>query len=81
MRVQEQSILSYTKVIAAVNKLSVSDKERLFKKLKSEKIRSNLNKLRSFAKDKPLSLSEIKREVESVRKSRYDNKKKKQSSN
>lgn len=46
MRVQEQSILSYTKVIAAVNKLSVSDKERLFKKLKSEKIRSNLNKLR-----------------------------------
>lgn len=81
MRTQEQSITTYTKVIAAVNKLSVTDKDKLFRKLKSERIRLNLDKLRTSTKNFPLSLTEITKEVESVRKNRYADKKKKQSSN
>ncbi len=81
MRTQEQSTTTYTKVIAAVNKLSVTDKDKLFRKLKSERMRLNLNKLRTSTKNFPLGFTEISKEIESVRKSRYEGKKKKQSSN
>jgi hypothetical protein len=81
MRIQENNSVTYKKIIKAVNGLSLSDKEKLFLKLKKERISFNIKKLRNRSGADALTLAEITREVESVRKSRYESKKKKQGSN
>ncbi len=81
MRIQENNSVTYKKIIKAVNELSISDKEKLYLKLKKERISLNIEKLRNRPGADALTLAEITREVESVRKSRYESKKKKQGSN
>lgn len=81
MRTQESSQISYSKILQAVKKLSVEDKEKLYINLKNERLNKNLKKLREITKRTVLSFDEISKEVELVRKSRYDSKKKQQTGN
>ncbi len=81
MRIQESNSNTYKKIVKAVNELSISDKEKLFLKLKKERVSLNIKKLRNSSGADTLTLAEITREVESARKSRYESKKKKQNSN
>ena len=76
MRTQENTVTSYNKLVQAINKLSINDKEKLFKKLKRERIKMNLDKIRELTQDFSISFTELTKEVESVRKNCYDNMKK-----
>ncbi len=81
MRTQENSLTTYNKIIEALSKFSVNYKDKLYKKLKRVRVRKNLDKIRVLAKDFNMGLAEITKEVESVRKNRYESKKKKPGSN
>jgi hypothetical protein len=66
--------------LSIVNRLSERDKQRLFIKLKMERLENLLGGIRKRAKGLKITDEEITAEVEAVRQARYEKKKKGQSS-
>ena len=77
IRVQQIQPINFNQVLRLVRKLSEKEKDNLFFTLRNERLRNLLAKLRKSTKGLSLTFDEITDEVETVRKSRYENKSKK----
>ena len=73
MRNALQIDITYDQVLSLVKQLPVKDKIKLTKELEKEGIESKLTRLLDTFKTKELSMSVIKKEVETVRPKLYEN--------
>lgn len=71
----EKNKIPYTQVVSFVDRLSFKEKEKLFEKLKNERIQKILAEFQSKGKKLKITFDEITDEVEKVRSARYANKK------
>ncbi len=71
MQTKESRHVTYRQAIFLIERMSVKDKEKLFLKLKKERLQTLLHDLRKATKEFPISNSEISTEVEYVRGRRY----------
>ena len=69
--------VKFNQVLTFVRQLSEKEKDKLFFTLKNQRLKKLLAKLRKSTKGLSLTFKEITAEVETVRKSRYENKFKK----
>ena len=77
MKTRQIQPIKFNQVLTFIRQLSEKEKDKLFFKLRNERLKKLLAKLRKSTKGLPLSLKEITAEVETVRKARYENKSKK----
>ena len=73
----QTQLLDYKQVFFYVQQLTEKEKEKLFFSLKEERFKTLLASLRKSVGVIPLSFEEITKEVEAVRKRRYESKSKK----
>jgi hypothetical protein len=67
----EKNKIPYTQLVSFVDRLSFKEKEKLFEKLKNERIQKILSEFQLKGKKLKITFEEITQEVEKVRYSRY----------
>ncbi len=69
--------IKFNQVLTFVRQLSEKEKDKIFFTLRNDRLRKLLAKLRKSTRGLSLTFDEITAEVESVRKTRYENKSRK----